>query len=294
MPRSTRASRADGHIFACYTLAMTNRVAATHPQSSHLLALAWAKNQTLIDRQLSPLGLAAMKRLGLASGDVVLDVGCGTGQSLIQLSDRVGPGGQVIGVDVSPLLLDMARHRTALFPQVRLIGADAQTLDLTDASADAVFSRFGIMGFRDPEAAFANLRRTLRPDGPLSFVCWRALHENELDQFPLAAAGLDVPVDQTPFSFADPDTIRETLETAGFRNVTVDPHDADVSSGGLEAMMQVLQSVGPLGRILRETPELHAKATPRLRAALATRGDPSKVHLRASVWIVTARAPALG
>jgi SAM-dependent methyltransferase len=274
---------------------MTNRQPVTQPRSSHLFALAWAANADLIDRQLSPLGLAAMERLTLAPGAVVLDIGCGTGQTLLQLSDRVGPGGQVIGVDLAPLLLDVARQRSALLPQVHLIEADAQILPLPDASADAAFSRFGVMGFRDPEAAFSNLRRILRPGGALAFVCWRALTENELDHFPLAAAGLDAPVDQTPFSFADPDTIRCILTAAGFTQIAIAPHDEDVSSGGLDAMLQVLQNVGPLGRILREAPHLRALAAPRLRATLsarlAGRGDPATVHLRASVWIVTARAP---
>lgn len=271
---------------------MANRHPVTHLRSSHLFAQAWAANADLIDLQLSPLGLAAMDRLDLAPGEVVLDIGCGTGQTLLQLSDRVGPGGQVIGVDLAPLLLDLARQRAALLPQVRLIEADAQLLSLPDASADAIYSRFGVMSFHDPQIAFSNLRRILRPGGALAFVCWRALQENELDQFPLAAAGLHAPVDPTPFSFADPDTIHRTLTTAGFTAVSITPHDEDVSSGDLDAMLRVLSNIGPLGRILRETPELRATAEPRLRAALAARladrGDPASVHLRASVWIVTA------
>jgi SAM-dependent methyltransferase len=155
-----------------------------------------------------------------------------------------------------------------------------------------VYSRFGVMGFRDPVAAFANLHRILRPRGSLAFVCWRALTENELDHLPLSAAGFAAPIDNTPFSFADPPTIRRTLSAAGFTDITIDPHDEDVSSGDLDAMLQVLLRVGPLGRILRENPKLRANAAQRLRAALAQRGDPSSVHLRASVWIVTAKAAA--
>ncbi len=271
---------------------MADHDSQTHPQSALLHALAWAENHDLIDRQLSPLGLAAMDRLSLASGAVVLDVGCGTGQTLLQLADRVRPDGQVIGVDVAPLLLDVARAHTRFVPQVQLIEADAQVLTLPTASVDAVYSRFGVMGFRDPVAAFANLRRILRPPGSLAFVCWRAPHENELDHLPLTAAGFAAPVDHTPFSLADPATIRHTLSDAGFTDITIAPHDEDVSSGNLDAMLQVLLKVGPLGRILREDPALHPKAAQRLRDALAKRGDPSSVHLQASVWIVTAKAAA--
>jgi SAM-dependent methyltransferase len=266
---------------------------ATAPVPSGLLcARAWAKNHDLIDRQLSPLGLPAMNRLNLRPGDVVLDIGCGAGQTLLQLAERVGPGGQVIGVDVAPLLLDVARQRTKTMPEVQLIQADAQVVTLPDATVDAVYSRFGVMGFRDLVAAFANLRRILRPNGALAFVCWRALLDNELDHFPLSAAGLAAPIDTTPFSFADPDTIRGTLQTAGFTDIVIEPHDAMVSSGDLDAMLQVLVNVGPLGRILRESPELLPKAATRLRTALSRRGLTSLVHLQASVWIVTARAAA--
>jgi SAM-dependent methyltransferase len=271
---------------------MSRDDAPTHPQSGQLHALAWAENHVLIDRQLSPLGLVAMDRLGLEPGDAVLDVGCGTGQTLLQLAERVGPDGQVIGVDIAPLLLDVARQRTTLVPQVRLIEADAQVLTLPDASVDAVYSRFGVMGFAGPVAAFANLRRILRPRGLLAFVCWRAMHENELDHLPLTAAGFAAPIDHTPFSLADPDTIRRTLAAAGFSDIAIVPHDEDVSSGDLDAMLLVLLKVGPLGRILRENPDLHAKAAPRLRDALSSRGDPSSVTLRAAVWIVTARSAA--
>jgi ubiquinone/menaquinone biosynthesis C-methylase UbiE len=141
--------------------------------SGALHAKAWAEGCELIDLQLSPLGLRAIETLGLGLGNVVLDIGCGAGQTLLQLAERVGPGGQVIGVDIAPQLLEIARHTTARLSQVRLIAADAQSLDLPTASADAVFSRFGVMAFNDPVDAFTNFHRILRPSGTLAFSCWR-------------------------------------------------------------------------------------------------------------------------
>jgi SAM-dependent methyltransferase len=252
---------------------------------------AWADAHELIDLQLSPLGLRAIEALGSRPGDVVLDVGCGAGQTLLQLAERVGAQGQVIGVDVAPLLLGIARQRAMPFSQVRLIEADAQTVSLPAASVDAVFSRFGVMGFTDPVAAFTNLHRILKPSGALAFVCWRSLQENELDHLPLAATGVPL-ADESPFSFADPDHVRRILEAAGFQGINVRPHDERVSSGDLDAMTSVLLKVGPLGKAVRENPALRATAEPRLREALAALGDPFRVQLGAAVWIVTARAGA--
>lgn len=268
---------------------MLGQGSANIASSGLLHAKAWAEAYELIDRQLSPLGLRAIDALGLGSGDIVVDIGCGAGQTLLQLAERAGTEGQVIGVDVAPLLLEIARRRTASLRQVRLIQADAQDLDLPSQSADAVFSRFGVMTFNDPVAAFANFRRILKPSGALAFCCWRSLKENELDHLPLSAAGFKSPVDESPFSFADPEHIRRTLEAASLRDINIQAHDEKVSSGDLDAMTSVLLKVGPLGKIVRENPTLRATAEPLLREALAQLGDPSRVELLASVWIVTAR-----
>ncbi|HTW53919.1 MAG TPA: class I SAM-dependent methyltransferase [Stellaceae bacterium] len=270
---------------------MLGRDRADTPTPELFHAQAWAEAYELIDLQLSPLGLKAIEALSPRAGDVVLDIGCGTGQTLLQLAERVGTGGQVIGVDVAPPLLEIAQRRAEQLSQVRLLHADAQTLNLPAGSADAVFSRFGVMSFGDPIAAFANFRRILRPSGALAFTCWRSLRENELDYLPLVAAGLQ-PADESPFSFADPERVRGVLEAASFREIVIEPHDEKVSSGDLDAMTSVLLKVGPLGKIVRENPALRATVEPRLREALAKVGDPSRVELSASVWIVAARAEA--
>lgn len=269
---------------------MTDRPAIDLSPSALLHAQVWADEHERIDRQLSPLGLAAMDALKSVSGETILDIGCGAGQTLLQLADRVGPAGRVIGVDIAAPLLAVARQRTRHLPQVQLVEADAQTWPFPDASADAVYSRFGVMGFSDMTAAFMNLRRILRPDGRLAFVSWRPLSENELDHLPLAAAGLTAPVDSRPFSLSDPDTIRSILQASGFTGITIAPHDALVSSGDVDAMTEVLLKVGPLGRILRAAPDLRPEARQRLRQALAARGNPACVKLRAAAWIVTGEA----
>jgi len=263
---------------------------APPPRAADLAAAAWAEVREPLDRQLSPLGLRAMDVLAPHAGEVIVDIGCGAGQTVLQLAERVGPQGRVIGVDIAPRLLDVARERASGLAHVSFVEADAARLDLPAGSIDAVFSRFGVMAFADPALAFSTFRRLLKPSGRLAFVCWRSLAENELDRLPLEAAGLEHLVDPTPFSFADPDHVRATLETAGFRDVILSAHDEDVSSGDLDAMTAVLLKVGPLGRIVRENPDFRVAAEARLRAALGARGDPLHVALRAATWIVSAQA----
>jgi SAM-dependent methyltransferase len=256
---------------------------------NNLAAKAWAGVADLLDVQLSPLGLRAIEALSPQIGEAVLDVGCGAGQSVLQLADRVGPGGRVTGVDIAPPLLEVARRRAAGRSQVDFIECDALRLALPERSIDCVFSRFGVMAFPDPVAAFANFRRMMKPSGRLAFVCWRSLHENELDLLPLQAAGLEEWLDPTPFSFADSGYIRTTLQTAGFRRLTIQAHDEMVSSGDLDDMIVVLLSVGPLGKIIRENPNMRAGAESQVRAALAERGNQAAVALNAAIWVVTAR-----
>ncbi len=258
--------------------------------TASLAAEAWAEVREPLDRQLSPLGLDAMAVLSPCRGETIVDVGCGTGQTVLQLAERVGPGGRVFGVDIAPLLLGIAGERARGLRQVRFITGDAAVLKLPAGSVDAFYSRFGVMTFADPVAAFGNFHRMLKSAGRLAFVCWRSLEENELDLLPLRAAGLARMVDVTPFSFAAPGDIRLVLEKAGFSAISIVAHDQAVSSGTLDAMVTVLLRVGALGRIVREHPELAGPAEARVRAALLRRGDPATVALRAATWVVTARA----
>ena len=284
---ATFSAGADLGLKLCYRSGMAEPDSI---QARTLAAEAWAEVCEPLDLQLSPLGLRAVAALSPRPGEVIVDVGCGAGQTVLQLAERVGPHGWVIGVDIAPSLLEVARCRAADLSQVSFVAGDAQRLQLPEATVDGVFSRFGVMAFADPVAAFANFHRLMKPEGRLAFVCWRSLAENELDLLPLRAAGLEGQVDRTPFRFEDAAVVRATLAAAGFRQISIQPYDERVSSGDVDAMATVLLRVGPLGRIIREHPELRRAAEPRVRAALAAVGDPSCVSLRAATWIVTAEA----
>jgi len=263
---------------------------ATQTSSLDLADNARGEVADLLDLQLSPLGLAAMDALAPQSGQTIVDIGCGAGQTVQQLASRVGSLGQVIGVDIAPGVLEVARSRTAGLSQVQLIQADAAVLALPDEMADGIYSRFGVMALDDPVAAFANFRRITRAGGRLTFVCWRSLEENELDLVPLQAAGLDIPIDKTPFKFERRDYLLEVLRSAGYANIEIEAFNARVSSGNLDAMMTVLTKVGPLGKLLRETPALLSSVEPRVRAALIDYAGDRDISLKAATWIVSAAA----
>src|SRR4029453_2942629 len=110
----------------------------------------------------------------ICPGERVLDVGCGTGQTSLELARRVGADGRVTAIDISAPMLGGPRDRArgAGVANVAFVGADVQTHRFEPGSADVAFSRFGIMFFADPAAAFTNLHGALRPGGRLGFVCW--------------------------------------------------------------------------------------------------------------------------
>ena len=144
------------------------------------------------------------------------------------------------------------------------------------------------MALDDPVAAFANFRRITRVSGRLAFVCWRSLEENELDLVPLQAAGLDIPIDKTPFKFERRDYLLDVLRTAGYAKIEIEAFDAQVSSGNLDAMMTVLTKVGALGKLLREAPALRSSVEPKVRAALLAGSRGRDISLKAATWIVSA------
>jgi SAM-dependent methyltransferase len=152
----------------------------------------------------------------------VLDVGCGAGASSLALAARVGPGGQVLGVDISEPLIGRAR---ALAPQdtpALFRVADASSAELPEGAFDILFSRFGVMFFDDPIGAFAHMRRALQPGGRVAFVCWRGAGENDWVRLPMGAIKGIVPPTAPPdpeapgqFSFGDRGQVARILTAAG-------------------------------------------------------------------------------
>ena len=260
--------------------------------------LTWARLQRVLDRQIDPLGREAIRVLAPCSGERILDVGCGCGQTSIELAEQVAPSGSVVAVDISRPMLEVARARLAGSPNLPLEfrESDAQTEPLGEAVFDAAYSRFGVMFFSDPVAAFANVRRALKPDGRLAFVCWRPLAENAWMRVPLEAArpwlppaAPPDPAAPGPFAFADPERVRRILDGAGFADPQIERFDTQIGGTGLDDALTIACRIGPLGSILRECPERLADVGSAVREALALHLRDGAVWMSAAAWIVRAR-----
>lgn len=258
----------------------------------------WARFQVQLDRQVEPLGLAAMDALAPRVGEQVIDIGCGCGQTSLALASRVGPTGAVVGVDISKPMLEVAHRRPRPTANLSLTfrRLDAQTDDLGRGVFDAAFSRFGVMFFSDPVGAFANIKASLKPGGRLAFVCWRSLAENPWMQAPLQAALPFIPPitppDPTapgPFAFVDADRVRAILINAKFASVMVNPLDVLIGGANIEETLKLTLKVGPLGAALREHPELTEIVADAVRKRLSAYVTPNGVMMPAATWIVQAR-----
>ncbi len=263
----------------------------------------WLKGAVRTEAALAPLGDRAIAAAEVRPGERIIDIGCGTGPTTLALARAASPDGSVLGCDLSPLLTDEARRRALLAgaTNLRFVAGDASTHAFESGVADLLFSRFGVMFFGDPAAAFQHLRGALKPGGRLVFLVWRPFKDNGWAFVPFAAAGPLLPQmprpspdEPGPFSFGDPQRPRALLTQAGFADITIDPLDATValSRGGLDEAVASAVELGPLRRLLAEvTEEVRARAADAVRAALAKHLTQDGVFLPAACWLIRARNP---
>ena len=263
---------------------------------------AWVANQRAFDRMLAPLGDLVVAAAAPKAGERVLDVGCGFGPT----SRQVATSGAIVhGVDISDPMVAEARR---LVPQATFAVADAQTDDL-GGPYDLIVSRFGVMFFDDPVAAFTNLHAHA-PSGRLAFVCWndqprstavwaggevlRAALPSPPPPLAAQAAG--------PFALSDAERTRSILVEAGWQDVRIDGQevpcelgwggqDGDPDSDGVEERVSVLLAA-EIGQLMRE--QVPADEQPALidemRESLRARVSGGMLRLHASVWVVRAVA----
>lgn len=260
---------------------------------------AWVEMQEVLDRMLTPFGERLIDAAFPGEGVRVADIGCGAGATTLAMARRVGPAGSCVGVDISGPLVAAATARAAAegADNVAFIQADAQTHPFEPGSADAIISRFGVMFFDDPAAAFANIRRGARPDATLTFVAWRAAAENPFMTLALRTAAPYLPPLPTPgpeepgqFAFADADRVRRILNASGWSDIDVAPLDVPCSIAEADLWTYVPR-MGPVGMALRDADDsTRARIGDVLRAAYTPLIRDGVVEFTGACWLVTARA----
>ena len=270
-------------------------------------AEAWVRHADEIDAHARPYGEAGIDALAPQAGERLLDLGCGCGATTIELGRRVTTAGSVVGVDVSHAMLELARQRAeaAGRSNVTFTHADVATADLAGLAggpADGAYSRFGVMFFLDPVAAFANIAAGLRPGGRLALVVWQGPEVNPWAVLPgeVAAEPLGttwaapLPGQPGPYGLAEEDEVRSILGAAGFADVGLEGFTsaAVLEADDLDAETARLIAVGPM-----RTPweaagdDARRAAVAAVQEAMAPYRDGVCYRLPGAIWVVTARRP---
>ena len=267
---------------------------------------SWVRHNSLLEQLLAEPGRECMNLLPLTPAMQILDVGCGCGNQTLELAARLDASSTVIGVDISEPMLGLARelkaaNDNALSAEVQFALGDASEPLFDEASFDAIYSRFGVMFFEEPVAAFSALRNSLKPGGKLGFVCWREPKLNPFFNAPMEAALTVLPAPAPsapgapgPFGLADDNVIQTTLRLAGFKDVSVAPLNLTLSVGAetpFDALFEELIQIGPAAALIAQSdPSLKEKA----REAVYNRltdfyASGQGVSFDANFWLVTAR-----
>ena len=245
-----------------------------------------------------------LERAGLAPGMRALDVGCGFGETTLQIARLVAPGGSVFGTDGAAPFLAVARAdaEAAGITNATFVEADAQSAHFEPAF-DLAFARFGTMFFADPVAGMRNIGTALAPGGRLLMVVWRPLADNEWMSFAEAVVRTHLAVERAPdegpgpFSMADPEVVTAVLESAGYADVSFARTDASVCVGAtVDDAISFQLSLGPASSLLLDAGDEGRLRRPAIKADLRQTIEryarPDGVWMDTSSWAVSARRAA--
>lgn len=272
---------------------------------NEILVPKWNRFRHLLSGNGAVHSAMAYDHFQIKPGDKVLDIGCGYGETSIELGKMVGPEGEVLGLDCTQAFLDIANRERdeAGLENVRFILGDAQTYELPENYYDVVYSRFGVMFFQNVVYALKNAHKTLKPGGKLCMIVWRTIDDNPCWGMAkeIALKHLPPPGDgaQTcgpgPFSMADEETDRAMLKAAGFENVELFyRNDADVCIGtNVQEALDFQILVGPSGEIIREAEEQGQEKLPEIRedmmSSMRKHERADGIYLPSSTWFIMAR-----
>lgn len=262
---------------------------------------AWTRRWREIDAALSDLASKLHSKLIDAAPDQpfrALDIGCGAGSTSQQLAyDR--PDATIIGCDLSPSLVQLAKDRLAALQSVQIILGDAQAVALSEKPFELIYSRHGVMFFDDPVGAFGRLREAATPGAKLVFSCFQDWGSNPWAS-ELASAAADrilLPPGREAggFAFAEPAYVEQVLESAGWSKCEVRPapfrYVAGTGPSALDQAMQFLTEIGPASRTLWSLPEESRDAAMgRMCRVIERHHVGQAVEFPAAAWLWTAQA----
>lgn len=261
--------------------------------------LKWVEFQQTMDSRFGAMTNELLRRAAPGPGERVLDIGCGTGATTVRLADAVGPKGRVTAIDISEPMLALARERCRELLHVSFEIADAQVSPFAERDYDLHVSRFGVMFFGDPYAAFRNLARSLRDNGRLHFVCWAPLDRNPWFTIPLEVAkhhlGSPDPVPPRspgPLAFSEPHYVEDILRQAGLGDIRIDLFETAIAGDETPAQhAELFLKLGPAARLIAErkpaADTLEALAAD-LTRELGQYASGTGVSLKAAVYFVSA------
>ena len=266
------------------------------PEANH-----WLVHEHRYERMGAPFTRLVLDAAAVARADRVLDIGCGTGSTTCAAA-RAADDGQALGVDIARPLLQRAQQRARHdgLTNVRFEHGDAQTHRLAPQGFDIAISRFGVMFFSDPTAAFANIARGLRPGGRLVVVCWQGLVDNEWITVPAGAAAPHIPPPPPgdpgspgPFSLGDRQHLAAVLDAAGLVDVAIQPVTESLWLGrDVADTVEFFQASGFGQRLLQGVdPATSIRVMAAVEAALEPHLTGDGVRLGSRAWLVTARNP---
>jgi SAM-dependent methyltransferase len=259
---------------------------------------AWVENQELLDQLYKPFEDLLVQVASATPRRAVLDVGCGAGATTLAIARGMDGAAACVGVDISEPLIAAARSRAEREQTpATFICANAQTYAFEPATFDLIVSRFGVMFFDDPVAAFANLRHAVRDGGELQVIAWRSAASNP---FMTTAEGAAAPLlsnlpprrPNAPgqFAFADERRVHAILEESGWADI--EPHPIDVACTLAESeLVPYLTRLGPVGRALDDVDaRTRAEVTEIVRAAFEPFVHGAEVQFNAACWMIGARS----
>jgi SAM-dependent methyltransferase len=229
------------------------------------------------------------------ANDRVLDIGCGCGETTRECG-RLAVDGDALGIDLSTAMLARARKRAAGEGLTNVVfqRGDAQVQAFAPATRSLAVSRFGVMFFADPVAAFTNIAGAMAPGGRVAFMVWQALDRNEWLTETRGALAVGRAVPEPPadvpgaFGLADPQRSRTILERAGFTRVEIDAVEVPFRFGAdADEAWDFVQGIRIVRGLLEDIDaDTEARALDALRATMQARETADGVVFDSRAWMV--------